>query len=105
MNLDPTTGSIISEEEAKKIITLFAEKFPKQTVSSFIGSDNVKKILEQEGCIGIRIYNGYDEEAQKISLVLVGVDKEEQDILEYGIIYDRMATCPPFCPKPKIGLV
>ncbi len=105
MNLDPTTGSIISEEEAKKMIALFAEKFPNQTVSSFIGGDNVKKILEQEGCIGIRIYNGYEEEAQKISLVLVGVNKEEEDILKNGIIYDRMATCPPACPNPKVGLV
>lgn len=105
MNLDPNTGSIISEEQAKKMIALFAEKFPKQTVSSFIGSDNVKKILEQEECIGIRIYNGYDEEAQKISLVLVGVNSNEEDILENGIIYDEMVTCPPACPKPKSGLV
>lgn len=103
MKLEPTTGSIISEEEAKKMIALFAEKFPKQTVSSFIGSDNVKKILEQEGCIGVRIYNGFDEEAQKISLVLVGVNKEEEDILKNGIIYDKMVICPPACPK--IGLV
>jgi hypothetical protein len=103
MNLEPTTGSIISEEEAKKMIALFAKKFPKQTVSSFIGSDNVKKILEQEGCIGVRIYNGFDEEAQKISLVLVGVNKEEEDILKNGFIYDKMVICPPACPK--IGLV
>lgn len=105
MNLDPNTGSIISEEEAKNMIALFAENFPNQTVSSFIGGNNVKKILEQEECIGIRIYNGYDEVAQKISLVLVGVDNDEQDILKNGIIYDRMVTCPPACPNPKVGLV
>lgn len=103
MNLDPNTGSIITEEQAKKMIALFAEKFPNQIVSSFIGGNNVKKILEQEDCIGIRIYNGYDDEAQKISLILVGVDSAEQDILGNGIIYDEMAICPPVCPK--IGLV
>ena len=99
MSLDPNTGSIITEEQARKMVSAFAEKFPKQIVSSFIGGNNVKKILEQENCIGIRIYNGYDTVAQKISLVLLGVDKDEQDILKNAIIYDQMAVCPPACPK------
>ncbi|WP_297510051.1 hypothetical protein [Flavobacterium sp.] len=103
MTLDPSTGSIISVEQAKKMITLFAEKFPNQTVSSFIGGDNVKNILEQEGCIGIRIYNGYNEELEKISLIMVGVNKEEEDMLNNGIIYDQMVICPPACPK--VGLI
>jgi len=26
------------------------------------------------------------------------VDVDEKDILNNGIIYDRIATCPPLCP-------
>ncbi len=105
MRLDPNTGSIITKEEAKSLIAAFAKKFPGEVVASFIGGDNVKKVLEQENCIGLRIYNGYDDAEKKISLVVVGVDTQEQDILDGDIIYDHMATCPPFCPGPSNGLV
>ena len=105
MKLDPNTGGVITAEQAKTLIAGFAKKFPGQVVSSFIGGDNVKKILEQNNCIGLRIYNGYDDVEQKISLVLVGVDQEEKDMLEAEIIYDQMATCPPLCTGPSNGLV
>jgi hypothetical protein len=103
MSLNPNTGSIITKEEAKTLIDAFAKKFPGQIVSSFIGGNNVKKILEQKDCIGVRIYNGYNDAEQKISLVLVGVNSSEEDILENGIIYDEIITCPPYCSKK--GLV
>lgn len=98
MKLDVNTGSIITQEEAKALITAFESKFPGEVTSSFIGANNVKNILEQENCIGVRIYNGYDIVNEKISLVLLGVDEDEKEILENGIIYDRIETCPPLCP-------
>lgn len=98
MKLDVNTGSIITQEEAKSLISAFKTKFPGEVTSSFIGANNVKNILDQENCIGMRIYNGYDVENEKISLVLVGVDAEEKEILENGIIYDRLLYCPPYCP-------
>lgn len=98
MELNENVGSIITEEQAKVLITAFDAKFPGEVVSSFIGSNNVRHILDQENCIGLRIYNGYDDENEKMSLVLVGVDTDEKDMLEQGIIYDEMITCPPTCP-------
>lgn len=97
MKLNVNTGSIITQEEAKALITAFKTKFPDEVTSSFIGAINVKNILEQDNCIGIRIYNGYDEVKEKISLVLVGVDANEKEILENRIIFDYLATCPPTC--------
>ena len=97
MSLNPNTGSIITKEEAQTLIAAFAKKFPGQIISSFIGENNVKQILEQDNCIGLRVYNGYDDAEQKISLVMVGVDAEEQDMLDGNIIYDKMVTCPPIC--------
>jgi hypothetical protein len=96
MKLDVNTGSIITQEEAKALIKAFKAKFPGEVTSSFIGANNVKNILEQKNCIGVRIHNGYDEVNKKISLVLVGVDADEKEILENGIIYDRIATNPPY---------
>lgn len=98
MALDVNSGGIISEQKAKELIAEFAIKFPGEVVSSFIGSENVNIILAQENCIGIRIYNGYDAIERKISLVLVGVDQYDHDILTGAIIYDKLITCPPTCP-------
>jgi hypothetical protein len=99
MKLDVNTGSIITQEEAKVLITAFKTKFPQEVTSSFIGANNVKNILDQENCIGVRIHNGYDAVNEKISLVLVGVDADEKEILGNGVIYDKMLQCPTFCSK------
>ncbi|WP_338376526.1 hypothetical protein [uncultured Flavobacterium sp.] len=98
MALSENSGSIITEEKARILINAFDRKYPGEVVSSFIGTENVNHILNQENCIGLRIYNGYDDENSKMSLVLVGVDTDEKDMLEQGIIYDEMITCPPTCP-------
>lgn len=105
MKLDVNTGSIITQEEAKELISAFKTKFPGEVTSSFIGANNVKNILDQENCIGVRIYNGYDDVNEKISLVLVGVDLNENDMLEKEIIYDKINTCPPACPPEGLGLI
>lgn len=98
MKLDATTGSIITEERARELVKSFGIKYKDEINSSFIGSKNVEQILNQENCVGLRIYNGYDNEKQRMSLVLVGVDVSGKEILEKGIIFDDMSVCPPFCP-------
>lgn len=98
MALNVNSGGLISEKKARELITDFENRFPGEVVSSFIGTTNVNIILDQEDCIGLRIYNGYDTIEQKISLVIVGVDNDDNDILVNGIIYDKMITCPPICP-------
>lgn len=98
MSLNVNTGGIITQQEAIDLAKSFDRKFPNEITSSFIGSANVKAILNQNDCIGIRIYNGYDNIDGKISLIIVGVDSNEKDIIENRLIYDQMATCPPMCP-------
>lgn len=98
MSLNENTGGIITQQEAKVLAKSFDKRFPNEVTSSFIGSTNLKNLVNQNDCVGIRIYNGYDEAAGKISLIIVGVDSNEKDILENGLIYDRMVTCPPVCP-------
>lgn len=103
MELNATTGSIITEKQAKELIASFREKYPLEIKSSFIGMNNVNKILEQENCVGLRIHNGYDSENGKMSLIFVGVDVNGKEILENGLIYDKVLLCPDYCPIDGLG--
>ena len=95
MALDANSGAEIDLKEAKDYIHAFGKKYPEEVKALFIGRNQLAKILEQE-CIGIRIYNGYDLEETRITLVMVGVDDQEKDMTD-GIILDRMRPCPSFC--------
>lgn len=97
MKPDVNSGSVISKQRAKELIDSFQQKFPDEITSSFIGKNNVENLLQQEDCVGIRIYNGYDEVERKISMVLVGVDSNDDELLNDGLIYDDMKICPPNC--------
>lgn len=103
MTLNEKTGEIISLEQAKLLIKAFGEKFKGEVTSSFIGGNNISTILNQDGCIGLRIYNGYNTEKEKMSLVIVGVGQDENDFLNEGFIYDNLATCPDYCPKKGLS--
>ncbi len=96
MELDENTGGEITLAEAQKYVVAFRTKYPNEVKAFFIGSKNVEKILEQADCIGIRIYNGYDSEANGLNLVLVGVDDKGEDMTD-GIIMDKMKPCPVGC--------
>ena len=99
MELNENNGGLISEERARELVSAFDKKFPGEVVSSFIGSVNVRSLLDQEHCIGLRIYNGYDSSEQKLSLVIVGVGLDGENLLGAGLIYDELVKCPDFCPK------
>lgn len=98
MSLSENSGSIISQTVAENLIAAFDQRYSGEIISSFIGANHIKNILSQENCIGIRIYNGYDATNGKMSLIVVGVDKNEKELLDDGLIYDQMITCPPTCP-------
>ena len=100
MKLDLNTGGIISLEEAQAFINAFRKKYPNEIHSLFVGSNTIEGILEQEGCIGIRIYNGYNENEQRLNSVLVGVDNQGEDMR--AIISDEMLPCPSNCPKKDL---
>ena len=73
------------------------------------------QLLSQDGCVGVRIYYGMDEESN-VKLVAVGVYKDDQDILtsksnlkkakgdniadEPVFALSDGLRCPPFCPPP-----
>lgn len=91
-------GAVISLEEAQVLVNAFQQKFPSEIKSSLIDADLVLRLLQQNDCAGLRIYNGYDAVAKRLSPVLVGVNSKNEDMTA-GIILDRMRPCPDFCPS------
>lgn len=98
MAIDKNTGEVITLAEATDFTHAFQEENPNAIKSFFVGTNKLNLILEQEDCVGIRIYNGYDAAQNKNNLVLVGVDSTGEDIAN-GVIIERALYCPPFCPK------
>ena len=60
----------------------------------FFGREILGRLLEQKGCMGIRMYYARDEKGQK-QLVLVGADAAGNDIEE--LVVDGSKMCPPDC--------
>ena len=70
---------------------------PGAVKAHFIGRDLINKMLEQDGCMGLRIYYALDEKGDK-QLIIFGADKDENDLYN-GIIAEKAIKCPPDCPK------
>lgn len=88
----------ISSAEAGKLTANFRGNVPAGTVCGyFFGGETIRRILAQEGCVGIRIYYGRRDDGTS-ALVLVGVDGQEND-LTAGEVAEFGKPCPPFCGK------
>lgn len=53
------------------------------------------ELLAQPGCSGLRYYYGRNAQGQD-TLILVGVDKEGNDMVQ-GVVMEECFLCPPFC--------
>jgi hypothetical protein len=67
-----------------------------ERIGHFFGMNKINDILNQPGCVGIRMYHGLDN-GEKV-LILVGVTADEND-MENGVIVERSQPCPPLCSK------
>lgn len=97
MKITRKSGQVITLEQATNYTSLFQEKNPSAIKSYFIGIDHLNELLNQKGCMGMRIYPGINNQTDSINLVLIGVDIEENDIIK-GVILEELITCPPLCP-------
>ena len=63
---------------------------------------DVERLLQQTGCVGMRIYYGMHADGQPC-FVLVGVDQYGEELLD-GELLEQNYPCPPFCPVgPSLG--
>jgi hypothetical protein len=88
-------GSIISLSEASEMTSAFRKSFPNATLGVLYSANVFKDILDQDNCVGIRIYNAQEADGS-ITNVLVGVDENGNDIFQ-GRIYEKGTKCPPLC--------
>lgn len=100
MSIDKNSGQFITPEQATAFTHAFQNAHPTALKAFFAGSSKINTILEQEGCMGIRIYNGLDDSGAN-NLVLVGVDKTGQDMTT-GPILERLIPCPTDCDEDSI---
>lgn len=70
---------------------------PDGRLGHFFGKTIINRILEQPGCLGIRVYYALDADGKQ-QMIMVGADANEND-LHNGIIAEMSRPCPPFCPN------
>ncbi|WP_276497407.1 hypothetical protein [Pontibacter litorisediminis] len=61
----------------------------------FFGREILQEILDQPGCMGIRMYHARDERGQR-QVVLVGANADGEDMVS-GTVADGAKVCPPDC--------
>lgn len=92
-------------EEAARWTAKYRRENPGAITAHFFGKDAIQEILNQDTCVGIRIYYALDDQGQK-QLIIVGTDANENDLYN-GIIAERSFPCPPYCSggggNPLVG--
>lgn len=98
MSFDGNEGRIVSLQEAANWTSEYRKSIkPGETIAHFIGKNKLMRLLEQENCVGVRIYYGLDENDEQ-NLVFVGADENENDLVN-GVIVEYTPKCPPKCSE------
>jgi hypothetical protein len=101
-----SVGDPLDLTTAKEWTANYRINHPGETESHFFGNEIIQQILNEAGCIGIRIYYATDEAGNK-KLLLVGVDEMGNNLLpaegarvdgEGNTVADYSFPCPNMCP-------
>ncbi len=95
MAFDGTEGGAISLSSASAMTAEYRLRNPNSTLAHFFGKDIIEHVLEQNGCMGIRMYYGLDPDTGNKELILVGADADENDMLD--VVADLSRPCPNVC--------
>jgi len=104
------TGGFISLLAAREMKTNFENhSADEKRKGHFVGKNKLLEVLNQSNIIGVRVYHGlkpqendttkYDQE-----IMFVGVNTENEDVLDTGKILDFTLPCPKYCPPEGKGL-
>ena len=91
----PSRNHRISLEDAAAHTRRHRDAKASEINSHAFHKDQVMELLNQKGCVGLRIYHGRDEKG-KPSLVLAGMDQADND-LHAGVLLEQSFPCPPWC--------
>ena len=101
MTISNTTGEFIKQDEAVAFTHDFQIANPDAFKGFYAGAEKIKKLMDQKGLMGIRIYRGYDKKNDVENLVLVGVDHQGNDMCE-ELFLERLVPCPVACSQNSI---
>src|ERR1041385_3761156 len=86
----------ITLDEASSMTKKYRDSVPAGSrKGGFFGRDGLESILAQDGCVGIRYYNGLNAAGEPV-IILVGADKYENDLYE-GTLLEFAEPCPTRC--------
>lgn len=85
----------ITLTEAATWTRTYREANPGATKGHFYGKDAIQAIINQAGCVGIRIYYAIDTTGAK-QLIIVGANTSENDLYT-GLLAERGIACPTHC--------
>jgi hypothetical protein len=99
MSFNGTEGEYYSPEEAGELTRRYRKAKINTVEGGFMGREKLQAILDQTGCMGIRVYFGMDED-KTMSMVFVGADADENDLLKN--ITQHVLKCPPRCSEKNV---
>jgi hypothetical protein len=82
---------------ASKWTKNYRQANPEDLKAHFFGKAAIQAILNQDNCVGIRMYYALDDLGVK-HLVLVGANASENDLYN-GLLAERSKPCPTICDK------
>lgn len=90
---NPNQDHSISLSDATTLCHNFRAAHPTLNAANAFGKTAITTILNQTGCVGIRMYKAIDNTGLE-TLVIVGVDSDGNDLYT-GYIADRSLCCTP----------
>jgi len=100
MAFNGNEGEQVTIDEAAAWTKRYRASNPTAIKASFYGINKINDVLNQPGVVGIRFYNGEDQNGDN-NLILVGVDANEDDITS-GVIMETGVNCPSQCGVPNL---
>lgn len=95
MSFNGNEGSFISIDEASDETRNYRTANPDSVKGFFVGKNKLNDVLNQTGCVGVRIYNSILNDGTR-QVVIVGVTSNENDMTG-GLILNHTILCPPVC--------
>ena len=99
MGFTGNEGTFLKSNNAATLTAAWRSANPSAVQAEFFGITNINTILNQSGCVGLRIYLGLDSSGN-IQLVLCGATSNENDMLNY--ILDTGVPCPTQCGAANV---
>jgi len=97
MSFDGNEAEQFPLDEAAKWTANYRAANPQGVKAHFFGKNILQDILNQPGCMGIRVYYALDDDGKQ-QMIMVGANADENDMFN-DIIAEKAKPCPPFCDK------